>query len=45
MNQQERDELREIIASRPIATHYRDCWKEHGWCAVARVLDAWEAEL
>jgi hypothetical protein len=44
MNQQELEELREIIASRLISTHYRGCWRVHGWCAVERVLDAWEAE-
>ena len=45
MNQQERDELRAIIAAQPDTTHYESCWKDHGWCAVAKVLDAWEASL
>jgi hypothetical protein len=45
MNQQERDELRAIIAAQPDTTHYEGCWKSHGWCAVMYVLDAWEDDL
>jgi hypothetical protein len=43
MNQEELDELRAIVKAQPISTHYESCWKDHGWCAVTRLLDDWES--
>jgi hypothetical protein len=45
MNQQERDELRAIIAAQPDTTHYESCWQDHNLCAVAKVLNELEALL
>jgi hypothetical protein len=44
MTQQERDVLRNLAKINiDNKTHYVGCWQSHGWCAVERVLDAYES--
>ena len=42
MTPEERQAMRMYLATQTDGTHYEGCWKRHGWCAVAYLLDATE---